>query len=88
MRIGIDFDNTTACYDGVFHRIAVAQGLIPATTPTDKTSVRHCLRAQGKDSAFTELQGYVYGPGMREVGLIPGRHKRCASWRRTATACF
>lgn len=72
MRIGVDFDNTIACYDGVFHTIAVERALIPASIATDKTSVRDYLRAQGQDAVFTELQGYVYGPGMRHVGLYPG----------------
>ena len=61
MRIGIDFDNTIACYDGVFHAAAVARGLIPAEIPTDKTSVRNHLRAIGREPDWTELQGYVYG---------------------------
>ncbi len=72
MRIGVDFDNTIACYDGVFHTAAVERGLIPASVATDKTSVRDHLRAQGNDAAFTELQGYVYGPGMRHVRPYPG----------------
>jgi hypothetical protein len=29
MRIGLDFDNTIACYDGVFHAAALERGLIP-----------------------------------------------------------
>lgn len=72
MRIGVDFDNTIACYDGVFHAIAVERGLISASVATDKTSVRDYLRGQGQDAVFTELQGYVYGPGMRHVGLYAG----------------
>lgn len=72
MRIGVDFDNTLACYDGIFHAVAVERGLIPSTVATDKTSVRDHLRARGQDAVFTELQGYVYGPGMRRVRLYPG----------------
>ena len=72
MRIGVDFDNTIACYDGVFHAVAVERGLIPASVATDKTSVRDYLRARDQDAVFTELQGYVYGPGMRHVRLYPG----------------
>jgi len=75
MRIGVDFDNTLACYDGVFHAIAMERGLIPTGLPSDKTSVRDYLRAQGQDPVFTELQGYVYGPGMQRVSPYPGaRH--------------
>lgn len=72
MRIGIDFDNTIACYDGVFHAAAVARGLIPAEIPTDKTSVRNHLRAIGREPDWTELQGYVYGARMDLVSPYPG----------------
>jgi hypothetical protein len=72
MRIGIDFDNTIACYDGVFHAAAVERGLITAETAIDKQSVRDFLRAQGRDPDFTLLQGYVYGARMELVGLYPG----------------
>jgi hypothetical protein len=72
VRIGIDFDNTIACYDGVFHAAAVARGLIPAEIPTDKTSVRNHLRASGREPDWTELQGYVYGARMDLVSPYPG----------------
>ncbi|HEY3696500.1 hypothetical protein [Phenylobacterium sp.] len=73
MRIGLDFDNTIACYDGVFHAAAVERGMIPAEgVATDKASVRDYLRSLGRDADFTELQGYVYGPGMKHVGLFDG----------------
>lgn len=72
MRIGIDFDNTIACYDGVFHAAAVERGLIPAETLADKNSVRDFLRAQGRDAEFTLLQGYVYGARMDLVAIYPG----------------
>jgi hypothetical protein len=72
MRIGIDFDNTIACYDGVFHRAAVEQGLIPPGVPTDKTSVRDYFRSAGREDAWTELQGHVYGARMDLVACYPG----------------
>lgn len=64
MRIGIDFDNTIACYDGVFHAAALERGLIAADLATDKNSVRDFLNGSGAADAFTELQGYVYGARM------------------------
>ncbi len=64
MRIGIDFDNTIACYDGVFHAAALERGLIPEGVGTDKNSVRDHLNGSGQKEAFTELQGYVYGSRM------------------------
>ncbi len=72
MRIGIDFDNTIACYDGVFHAAAVERGLIPVEIPRDRQSVRDFLRRQGRDPDFTTLQGYVYGARMDLVTLYPG----------------
>jgi hypothetical protein len=72
MRIGVDFDNTLANYDGVFHRAAVDQALIPADLPSDKTSVRDHMRARGQDAEFTVLQGHVYGARMDLVALYPG----------------
>jgi hypothetical protein len=64
MRIGLDFDNTIACYDGVFHAAALERGLIDETLPRDKTSVRDYLNSTGRKDEFTELQGYVYGARM------------------------
>ena len=36
MRIGVDFDNTIVCYDTLFHRLAVEEGLIPPDIPPRK----------------------------------------------------
>jgi hypothetical protein len=72
MRIGIDFDNTIACYDGVFHMAALERGLIPATLGRDKNSVRDHLNDAGRNDDFTELQGYVYGSRMELVSPYPG----------------
>lgn len=72
MIVGIDFDNTLACYDGLFHAEAVARGLLPATAPSDKQSVRDMLRAQGREEEWTMLQGHVYGPGLAKAAPYPG----------------
>ncbi len=71
MLIGIDFDNTIACYDGVFHAAALERGLIPPDIATDKTSVRNHLRNVGREPDWTELQGYVYGARMDLVLPYP-----------------
>jgi hypothetical protein len=70
--IGVDFDNTIVCYDGLFHKLAVQQGLVPNGIPKSKNSVRDYLRQIGQEDRWTELQGYTYGPGMREAQLFPG----------------
>jgi hypothetical protein len=72
MRIGIDFDNTIACYDGVFHAAALERGLIPQDMPRDKNSVRDFLNSSGRKDEFTDLQGYVYGIRMELVACYPG----------------
>ena len=72
MRIGIDFDNTIACYRTAFHRAAAARGLVPAEPILAKNQVRDHLRRLGREHEWTELQGYVYGPGMAEVEVFPG----------------
>ena len=72
MRIGLDFDNTIANYDGVFHAAAVERGLVPADLDTSKNAVRDHLNGTGRKDAFTELQGYVYGARMDLVAPYPG----------------
>jgi hypothetical protein len=72
MRIGIDFDNTIACYDGVFHQAALERGLIPPDLAHDKNSVRDYLNGSGRNDDFTELQGHVYGARMELVAPYPG----------------
>lgn len=64
MRIGIDFDNTIANYDGVFYAAARARDLIPEDVDTGKNAVRDYLNGSGRKDEFTELQGYVYGARM------------------------
>jgi len=67
MRIGLDFDNTIVSYDALFHKVALEQGHIPATTPLNKNAVRDHMRAQGNEDAWTAMQGYVYGARMQEA---------------------
>jgi hypothetical protein len=72
MLIGVDFDNTIVCYDELFHQVAAARGLIPAGIPARKNAVRDHLRRAGQEDLWTELQGLVYGPEMREARPFPG----------------
>ncbi len=74
MRIGIDFDNTIACYDGVFHAAALERGLIPAelgrTTRIASATISMAFRPQGR---FHRTAGLclrrAHGPG---VASYPG----------------
>ena len=72
MHVGIDFDNTIVRYDRVFHAACVEQGLIPATVPVNKSRVRDYLRAIGKEDAWTEMQGVVYGTRMNDAEVFEG----------------
>ena len=88
MRIGIDFDNTIACYDGVFHQAALERGLIPPDLARDKNSVRDHLNGSGRKDDFTELQGYVYGARMELVSPYPGFAEFIGAARRAGHHLF
>ncbi len=81
MRVGLDFDNTIVSYDTLFHRIAGEKGLIPEDTPVSKVSVRDYLRRIGREEAWTEMQGTVYGGRMAEAEAFPGV-KAFLAWAR------
>ncbi|PTY04050.1 hypothetical protein DB346_04455 [Verrucomicrobia bacterium LW23] len=70
--VGIDFDNTLVCYDTLFHRVAAEQKLIPDDVPVNKTAVRNYLRQIGREPAWTEMQGVVYGNRIVEAEAYPG----------------
>jgi hypothetical protein len=72
MVIGVDFDNTIVCYDGIFHKVAFERRLIPADLPISKGAVRDFLRKAEREDSWTELQGYVYGARMNEAAPYPG----------------
>ncbi len=72
MHIGIDFDNTIICYDKLFHKVALEKGLIPDDLPASKGNVRDYLRKTGKEDAWTEMQGYVYGKRIMDADPFPG----------------
>lgn len=72
MLIGVDFDNTIVSYDALFHRLAVEQDLIPPEVPVSKEQVRNHLRRSGREDAWTELQGYVYGARLCDAAAFPG----------------
>jgi len=76
--IGIDFDNTSVCYDDVFGRVAVEQGLVTPEAATSKTAIRDHLRSLGQEDRWTELQGTIYGPRMMDARdeLIESRFQR------------
>ena len=85
MILGVDFDNTLVCYDGLFHAAAVKRGLMPVDGPKDKQGVRQWLIEHGKEADFTLLQGYVYGQELKDAKPYPGALE-CLKALRTAGA--
>lgn len=72
-RIGIDFDNTLVCYDGLFKTLAVEMGFDPQTLPDDKQGIRDFLRSQEYgEILWQQLQALAYGPRISEAELFPG----------------
>jgi hypothetical protein len=72
MRIGLDLDNTLACYDATFASLAACEPDLPAALPRTKLGLRDHLRRCGREPRWTELQGQAYGPGMRLAKPFPG----------------
>ena len=72
MHIGVDFDNTIVSYDGVFHRVAVARGLVLPDVGSTKQDVRNDLLWREQDDVWTELQGYVYGVAIVDARPFSG----------------
>jgi hypothetical protein len=81
MHIGLDFDNTIVSYDELFHKVALEGGWITSEVPVSKVSVRDHLRRIGKESVWTEMQGYVYGARMDEAAAYP-EVLDCLRWAR------
>ena len=86
MRIGVDFDNTIVCYDGLFYRLVARRHLLPPELPPTKGRIRDFLRRAGQEAMWTELQGEAYGPRILEATAFPGvlqffRHCRDRGWQ-------
>ena len=72
-RIGVDLDNTIACYERVFEPIAKQMGLIHVRKEGwTKLQIRETLQKKGRNDLWTQLQGEVYGPGMRRATPFVG----------------
>jgi hypothetical protein len=71
--VGLDFDNTIVTYDRLFHRRALAGGLIGPAVPARKKEVRDAIRLlPDGERTWTALQGVVYGRAMPEAEPAPG----------------
>lgn len=72
MRIGLDFDNTIACYDSAIAKLAEEMFELPDLVPRTKLGVRDYLRVQDREIEWTIFQGELYGPGMRYAQAYEG----------------
>ena len=65
---GVDFDNTIAGYDTIFHQAAFERGLIGEDVTRSKDSVRDAVRLSSfGETEWQKLQALVYGPRMSEA---------------------
>jgi len=71
--IGIDFDNTLATYDHLWHAAALEKSLIGPNIGKNKKDVRDAVRQlPGGEIEWQRLQGSVYGPGMSQARVSDG----------------
>jgi hypothetical protein len=90
MRIGIDFDNTIAGYDGVFAPIAVTSGLIDSEqSGLTKREVRDLIKSRcDGETDWIRLQSRVYGRDMHSASLIDGFENFAHRCKRSKTEIF
>lgn len=83
MRIGIDFDNTIACYSHLFARVGFDLGFISNADVCPKEKVKTQLFAEGEVGHYKWrcIQGQIYGKYMPAAKVMPGFMRflaRCA----------
>lgn len=72
MRIGLDFDNTIACYDQAIALLAEEHFVLPKDLPRTKLALRDFLITEGREAEWTAFQGAIYGPGMHYAQPFEG----------------
>ena len=73
MKIGLDFDNTIACYNDVFSSEAKIKGLVNKDWEGSKQDLKLLLDSQEDgQTTWQTMQGKVYGPSMQKATLFPG----------------
>lgn len=88
-RIGIDFDNTIACYDRAFVDVAVLMGLDVSATAATKVDIKNQLvQTPGGDVDWQRLQGQVYGRHMLRAEMFAGFAEFCRLARRRGHELF
>jgi hypothetical protein len=71
MRLGIDFDNTLACYDQIFTDLAHELNLIDVSEVKTKQQIREQARLRD-ELLWQRMQGMVYGQRMQQAALFSG----------------
>jgi hypothetical protein len=83
--LGIDLDNTLACYDDLFRRAAGEERLIEPAGFAGKEQIRNAIRLLPEgESKWTRLQAIVYGPRMAGATAFEGSRefvRRCVQRR-------
>ena len=73
LRIGIDFDNTIACYDAAFQECAKTLNYIPAGQVSSKQEIKKAILVQPDgETKWQRVQGLVYGKFISYATLFPG----------------
>jgi len=73
LRIGIDFDNTIACYDQSFYKVGEMLGFIKKGDVSSKVDVKAQITNKiSGDLTWQRLQGQVYGKYMHQADMFPG----------------
>lgn len=87
--IGVDFDNTIACYDDLIYRVAVERNLVGSDAPRDKTQIRQQVRSlEGGEILWQKLQATIYGPRMTEARPAAGVLSFFQSCRESVVSVF
>ncbi len=74
MNIGIDFDNTIACYDKAFYKIGIKYGLLNENFHSfSKEDIKKFLYQQDSTGFLWEkLQGIIYGKEIKHATVFKG----------------
>lgn len=73
MLIGIDFDNTIACYDKVFQQVAKNQQIVDKNWFGKKTELKNLiLKSKKGEELWMKIQGMVYGQYMKNADIMDG----------------
>ena len=73
MLIGLDFDNTIACYNDVFTSEAKIKGLVNQEWEGSKQDLKLLLDTlEDGQTVWQTMQGQVYGPSMQKATIFPG----------------